>query len=224
MTQEEREIQSECHRKEIVQILQNRRTFLQGKTLSIDEPYEVSYKIDKPIDKVIEFKKSLLFYFMYLFYIPLVWTIILSTFYPNPKNTVFLAFYMDACFVILILTLTYAIIQDNKVVRKITIYENGIDVDDATIVWADISGIYITSQAWTSKSPIDILWLAMKDGTYQDLNITSYAYSDIGNIIAHYLCVYNPIGEQDIAALKERLTKKSQYFYTCSNGAYTRIN
>ena len=116
-------------------------------------------------------------------------------------------------------------IEDIKVVKTITIYENGIDVDDITVVWANISGMYISGQAWMSRSPVYMLWLALKDGTYLEFNITSYPYDNIGNILAHYLYVYNPMQEQETEEQKERLiSKNNEYFYTYKNGIYNRID
>jgi len=219
MTEEERTLQRGRQRKEIVQILRERRkSILQGISLYIAEPSEVSYKIDKPIDKQILIKRSIFFYVLHIFFL-----LIICAYF-------FMAKYVDnllgkigfcAGGLILSLVVMRKFIEDVKVVKAIMIYENGIDVDDTTIAWADISGIYITGQAWMSGNPVYILWFALKNGTYQEFNITSYPYDSIMNTIGHYIYMYNPMQEQDIEAQKARLTKKNTAdYYTYKNGAY----
>jgi hypothetical protein len=185
MTPDERTILSERQKTEILQIIADRNFKFIGKP-TIEEPSEVSYKINKPIDRVIVVKRSILSYSMYLLYLPVIFILIQLTPYS------FLSAWIYGCFLFLAFVLTYALIGDLKIVKTIAIYENGISGGDITIPWSDISGIYITH--YGGRSTIDILWLALKDGTYQEFNISSYPYSDIGHTIAHYIHAYDPMG------------------------------
>ena len=179
MAQEERTILSKHQKSEILQIIADRNFKFAGKPW-IEEASEVSYKISKPIDREITIKKSNLFYFIYLPYILLVIGLFQLGFN-----------FFSGLDIILVVTFTYAIIQDNKVVKRITINETGINGDDTVVAWPNISGIYITHYGRSRSQTIDILWLALTDGSYQEFNISSYTYNGIGHTVAHYMYIYN---------------------------------
>ncbi len=157
---------------------------------SIEEPSEVSYKISKPIAKDIVIERSIFTYFKYMIYLPIIFFL---TQLP-PKSVLNATIF--SCILFLAFIMTYALIRDLKIVKTIRINENGISGEDITFAWSDIFGIYITHYGGGRSATIDILWLALKDGTYQEFNISSYPYNNIAHTIAHYIYAYDPMGSK----------------------------
>lgn len=84
-----------------------------------------------------------------------------------------------------IFMLIFFLIRSAQIPDSIIIHKDGLSLGKAVIGWDNIFQTYIVKEP-LGRSVQTFLWIALKDGNHEKINISNYGYRHLGQYIEQY--------------------------------------